>query len=221
MKLWSRHIFEYLTSLSPPADVPAGIAWLRPYDHPAVRSILELFLEKYFNDSAYRTLILGINPGRFGAGQTGINFTAPKQLKEYCGIEHPFKDSTELSAEFIYRIINQFGGPEQFYSRFILGSVCPLGLVKNGKNLNYYDDEKLCSQVKPFIVSSISKMAALHINDRCVCIGEKNFRYLSNLNSEFGWFKSIVTVPHPRFIMQYKRKELPAYVQLYLDVLKK
>jgi hypothetical protein len=57
--------------------------------------------------------------------------------------------------------------------------------------------------------------------DRCLCIGgEKNFRYFSGLNQRFGWFGEIVPLPHPRFIMQYRRKEIPPFIQLYLDALK-
>ena len=50
--------------------------------------IVETFFYKFYNDTNPRHLIFGINPGRFGAGTTGINFTAPKQLKEICGIDH-------------------------------------------------------------------------------------------------------------------------------------
>ena len=50
---------------------------------------IEAFFYKFYSDSNPRRMIFGINPGRFGAGTTGINFTAPKQLQEFCGIE-PF-----------------------------------------------------------------------------------------------------------------------------------
>ena len=103
-------------------------------------NVVKAFLQKYFNDVRKRKLILGINPGRFGAGITGVNFTAAKQLTDECGIEHPFSNGSELSAEFIYAMIKAYGGPEKFYNKFFIGSVCPLGFVKAGKNINYYDD---------------------------------------------------------------------------------
>jgi hypothetical protein len=167
--------------------------------------------------------VLGINPGRFGAGVTGVNFTAPKQLTEFCNVEHPFKNQSELSAEFIYAVINAFGGVSKFYSQFFIGSVCPLGFTLNNKNLNYYDDPALLSVVRPFIVESIEKLLSFRVNkERCICIGgEKNLRFLSSLNKEHGWFKSIIAVPHPRFIMQYRRKMVAEYIQLYLDALEK
>lgn len=223
MSKWSDDLYEYYTSLEVPSDLPNNIEWLLPQKNPMVKNIVRRFLDTYYNDDNKRRLLLGINPGRFGAGVTGVNFTAPYQLKEFCGIEHPFKNGSELSAEFIYSVINAYGGVEKFYKHFFIGSVCPLGFVQNGKNLNYYDDKELWNMVKPFIVQCISKLASFNVNgDQCICIGgEKNYRFLSQLNDEHQWFKEIVTVPHPRFIMQYKRKNLEAYINLYLEVLRK
>ncbi len=39
----------------------------------------------------HRYLILGINPGRFGGGITGIPFTDPIRLQNICGIENDFQ----------------------------------------------------------------------------------------------------------------------------------
>lgn len=181
------------------------------------------FVNKYFNDENPRRIFLGINPGRFGAGVTGVNFTAPKQLKEYCGIEHSFKNQSELSAEFIYDMINAYGGVDKFYSHFFIGSVCPLGLIQNGKNINYYDDKELLKTVEPFIIKSLKQLLNGNV-DREICFaigGEKNFKYLSSLNNRFQWFKEIAPLPHPRFIMQYRRKQKDQFVQQYLQLITK
>jgi hypothetical protein len=223
MKTWAEQLYVFYTSLQPLHDLPNGIQWLYPQQNPEVLAVLGRFLQKYFNDTGKRRLFLGINPGRLGAGVTGVNFTAPRQLTENCGIAHPFKMGSEISAEFIYAMINAFGGPEAFYRDYFIGSVCPLGFIKEGKNINYYDDKALLQAVEPFIIESIEKQLALPVDrDRCLCIGgEKNFTYLSGLNKRFGWFAEIVPLPHPRFIMQYRRKEIQPFIQLYLDVLKK
>ena len=214
-------LFDFYTNLHPP-DLPGDNKWLYPQEKKEVQTILKEFFEKYYSDHEERTLLLGINPGRFGAGITGVNFTAPKQLKEYCKIENPFT-GTELSAEFIYAMIDAYGGVRKFYSNFFIGSVCPLGLVQNGKNLNYYDDREVLKRIESFIVESLSQLVSFKVNKkRCICIGgEKNYKYLSSLNNQHNWFEQIVTVPHPRFIMQYKRKLLPEYLNLYLEVLKR
>jgi hypothetical protein len=72
-------------------------------------------------------------------------------------------------------------------------------------------------------VENLFRLVSFAVNkELCICIGgEKNFKYLSSLNNEYNWFKQIVTVPHPRFIMQYKRKLVPDYIDLYLEVLKR
>jgi hypothetical protein len=165
--------------------------------------------------------MLGINPGRFGAGVTGVNFTAPRQLKEHCGLEHPFKDQSELSAEFIYAMISAYGGPEKFYGDYFIGSVCPLGFVRDGKNLNYYDDKDLLAAVEPFIIRNLEKLVSFKV-DRKICFsigGEKNYKYLASLNKRFGWFEELQPLPHPRFIMQYRRKQVPEFIAQYLDSL--
>ena len=185
--------------------------------------IVVQFLHQYYNDSNPRTLLLGINPGRFGAGVTGVNFTAPRQLKEVCAIDHSFKDQSELSAEFIYAMIHEYGGARKFYSDFYIGSVSPLGFINNGKNLNYYDDKELLQTVEPFIIKNLISLIDAPVDRNiCYCIGgEKNYKYLSAINEEYSWFKKIVALPHPRFIMQYRRKQKQQFIQQYLGAIKK
>lgn len=220
---WAEELFSYYGALKPDIDLPNGVEWLYPQQHTEVLQVLQTFLLKYYNDKEPRTLMLGINPGRFGAGVTGINFTAPKQLTEDCFIPHGLKNGSELSAEFIYNMIHAFGGVDHFYAQYFIGSVCPLGFVQSGKNINYYDDKALLSAVEPFIIRSMNALAALSITkNKCICIGgEKNYKHLARLNAAHQWFDEIVSVPHPRFIMQYQRKHKEAYIQQYLDALKK
>jgi len=202
--------------------LPKGIEVLFPQKDKQVIEIAARFFNKYFNDDHPRRLLLGINPGRYGAGITGVNFTAPKQLKEHCKIDHHFKISSELSAEFIYEMICAYGGVKKFYREWFIGSVCPLGFTKKGKNINYYDDKKLLHAVTPFIIDCINKQMDLGFNtERCLCIGgEKNFRFLSGLNEEHKWFTEIIPLPHPRFILQYRRKLKDQYIHQYLMALR-
>src|SRR6478672_11168433 len=138
---WAEHIIQYYKNLQPPVPLPEEIQWLHPQFNKEVMDVVDQFYTKYYSDQNPRTIILGINPGRYGAGVTGVNFTAPRQLRQICNISHPFKDQSELSAEFIYEMIHNYGGPELFYKNYFVGSVCPLGFVQNGKNLNYYDNK--------------------------------------------------------------------------------
>jgi hypothetical protein len=230
--MFSEKLINFYKELKPPTNLPKGVDVLFPQKDPQVIEIVEKFFNQYFNDDHPRQIMLGINPGRHGAGITGVNFTAPKQLKEYCGIDHHFKTSSELSAEFIYEMILAYGGVREFYRDWFIGAVCPLGftaspnLPKNrealGKNINYYDDKKLMAAVTPFIVDCINKLVALGFKtEKCICVGgEKNFKFLSGLNDKHKWFGEIVPLPHPRFILQYRRKQKDKYVQQYLSAMK-
>src|SRR5687768_18158258 len=49
-----------------------------------------------------------------------------------------------------------YGGCDKFYSDFFITAVSPLGFVKNGKNVNYYDDRELLYAVTPFKIGRAS-----------------------------------------------------------------
>jgi hypothetical protein len=215
-------LLQFYKQLQPPAKLPRDIEILYPQQNAEVMNLVEQFLLAFYNDNNPRRLMLGINPGRFGAGLTGINFTGPRQLKNNCSIEHSLGNSSELSAEFIYEMIGQYGGTKQFYRDWFIGAVCPLGFVKDGKNMNYYDDIALVKAVTAFIVESIQQQLSFNfLTDYCICIGgEKNFNFLESLNEKYHWFQQIIPVPHPRFIMQYRRKEKEMYIRQYLSALK-
>jgi len=215
-------LIEFYQQLQPPHDLAKGIEILFPQKDKEVERLIKIFFNKYFNDNRPRRLSFGINPGRFGGGITGINFTAPRQLKNNCNIDHSFGNSSELSAEFIYEMIEEYGGPEKFYSEHFITAVSPLGFTKDGVNLNYYDDKILQQALVPFITDNINKLLSYGFKtDRCVCIGgEKNFKFLASLNREHNFFKEIVPLPHPRFILQYRRKQKDAYIDQYLQALR-
>ena len=215
------NLIHFYQSLQPPKYLPKSIEVLFPQKNLGVMDLVKKFFKKYFNGDHPKRMMLGINPGRFGAGITGINFTAPKQLKENCSIVHPLKLSSELSAEFIYELIEQYGGVKKFYSEWFIGAVCPLGFIKDGKNINYYDDKKLQQAVTLFIIDTLQEQISFGFKtDYCICVGgEKNFKFLSGLNKEHNWFKKIIPLPHPRFILQYRRKQKDKYIHQYLSAL--
>ena len=192
------------------------IEWLMPYEEEETRRVMKQFYNRYYPDTGKRIFILGINPGRFGAGVTGIPFTDPIRL-EKLGIENSFSKRQELSSVFIYDMIDQYGGPESFYSKFYFSSLSPLGFVRHGKNYNYYDDRDLAKALKPYIIQNIESQIKFGANRSIVfCLGQgKNYTYLDNLNKEFGWWERVEALPHPRWIMQYKLKRKDEFVDLY------
>lgn len=214
-------ILHFYKSLQLNATLPREVEVMNPFQDKMAFALTEKFYRKFYSDSQPRYLILGINPGRFGGGVTGIPFTDPIRLQSTCGIENDLAKKPELSSEFIYKMINAFGGPEKFYSGFYISAISPLGFTKDGKNLNYYDIRELQQAVEPFVLKSLQTQLEFGLNrDQCFCLGEgKNFAYLTNINKK-GFFKEIIPLAHPRFIMQYKRKTLDKYIEDYLIKLK-
>ena len=213
------NILAFYKQLRITTALPKGIGVMNPYQEDYAFSLCQQFYHKFYHDQQLRTLLLGINPGRFGSGTTGISFTDPVKLENVCEIENSFPKKAELSADFIYHMIKAFGGPKKFYSNYFISAVSPLGFTKDGKNINYYDDKKLEKAVTPFIVESINKIISIGMRrEKCYCIGEgKNFAFLKKLNVEHHWFKEIMPLAHPRFIMQYRRKQLNTYIENYLE----
>ena len=216
---FAKRTLDFYKQLTINERLPEGVVVMNPYTSSDTWTTCEAFYNKFYNDNKTRRIIFGINPGRFGAGVTGIPFTDPIRLEKDCGISNNFEKKPELSSQFIYLLIESMGGIPAFYQHYYIGAVSPLGFVKNGKNYNYYDDRLLERSLKPFIIKSIVSQVALGIStDKCFCLGNgKNYSYLQRLNAELKIFNEIVPLPHPRWVMQYRRKQL----QKYLDEISK
>lgn len=214
----SDRLKEFYFNLKPGRSLPTGIEVMNPYPETYVREVCSIFFDKYFSDNQKRTLLLGINPGRFGAGVTGITFTDPIRLEKECGIRNDYKKRLEISSVFIYEVIRSYGGPEVFYSNFLLSAISPLGFLKKGKNINYYDTRELLFKLKPFINSTLKEQVALAGNsEKVICLGEgRNYWYLNKLNKELGLFGEIISLPHPRWIMQYRFRNKRDFVREYI-----
>ncbi|MBL7768344.1 MAG: DUF4918 family protein [Flavipsychrobacter sp.] len=211
----------YFGRIKPPDRLPIGVHPLYPHKDPAVQVVISTFFNRYYSDEQPRILLIGINPGRMGAGITGVNFTAPRQLSQFLGIKHPWPDTSELSAEFIYDVILSYGGPAAFFGQFYLGSVSPIGFIRDGKNLNYYDDPLLQQRIRPYALKQLKAQIDFGIRRSvAICIGgDKNLKFLKGLNDEHNLFDELRVVPHPRFIQQYRRSAKESYIQQYLDEL--
>ncbi|HOK25111.1 MAG TPA: DUF4918 family protein [Bacteroidales bacterium] len=217
-------IIAFYRNLDIRETLPPGISIMNPYRKDSrVMKVVEEFYRKFYSDNNPRNIILGINPGRFGAGITGITFTDTIRLWEKCGIIMEGTESRELSSEFVYEMIDRFGGVNRFFSHFYLSAVSPLGFTltaKEGKeiNFNYYDNPDLLRAVYDFIVENIERQLDFGIkNDVCFCLGTgKNYRFLKEINEKYGFFNKIIPLEHPRFIMQYRRKVKDFYITRYI-----
>ncbi|MCB0429881.1 MAG: DUF4918 family protein [Flavobacteriales bacterium] len=219
---FGRKAQAFYSSLSSGLPVPDGVEVLNPYIDPQVAELTDVFFRKFYEDEHPRVGIFGINPGRFGGGLTGISFTDPIQLQSACGIEHHLHMRPELSSTFVYSVISEYGGAEAFFRHFFLTALCPLGFTADGKNLNFYDRKDLEAMVRPFIISSIRAQIDFGLSQACcICLGEGILhKYFTKLNEEHGWFREIFALPHPRFILQYRRKQEETHRSGYLETLR-
>ena len=206
-------------------SLPENYELMNPFLKGQAIKISTDFYNIFYNDSLTRKMIFGINPGRHGAGLTGVPFTDSKQL-EKLKINHRGIQSFEPSATFIYQVIEKFGGAKKFYQKFYFNSPLPLGLrQKNDKgnlvNANYYDNVKLQKSLENLIFYAMKKYQEMPINlDIAFCLGQgKNYQYLQKINKEQKFFKNIIPLAHPRYVMQYQFKNLQKYQEDYLQKL--
>ncbi|MCB9183397.1 MAG: DUF4918 family protein [Flavobacteriales bacterium] len=206
--------------------LPKGVGVLDPFhgEHGTeVRRIVEQFHRAFYADERPRLLLLGINPGRLGAGSTGLPFTDTKRCESELGIPISGIRTHEPSSDFFYRMIAAAGGPKRFYEQVYVHSICPLGFVKRGPkgsdiNLNYYDDPSLEKAVTPFVERWLRTLISCGMRtDRVICLGTgKNAAYFSRLNERLQLFGRIDAVEHPRYVMQYKARSIELYIDKYL-----
>ncbi|MBK1894169.1 SMUG2 DNA glycosylase family protein [Chryseobacterium paridis] len=219
-------VIEFNKGLQYHGELPGNFEVLNPYfDNPETIDVMQKFYHKYYNDSEPRKFIIGINPSRHGAGVTGVPFTDTKRLENVCGIPMKSSRTHEISSVFVYDMIEQYGGADEFYKDYYINSPFPLAIVRKSKNgwlnANYYDDKELFANVKDFMIDSLRKHISLNIDTSEVFIlGKKNADFISKLNKEAQLFKKMTILEHPRYIQQYKLKEKQLYIDKYILALK-
>jgi hypothetical protein len=225
---FARKVIEFNNNLDFKEALPLGVSIMNPFrENQVVNELSAEFYTKFFSDDKVRKLILGINPGRFGAGSTGIPFTDTKRLNENCGISFTEFRTHEPSSAFIYEMIEALGGVNEFYGKYFLSAICPLGFTKKGKNekpvnFNYYDTRELERIAYPFILDTLKKQIGFGVDTSvCYCLGTgKNDIFLRKFNKEHHLFDEIVSLEHPRYIMQYKARSKERYIGKYEKILR-
>ncbi|MBS3807999.1 MAG: SMUG2 DNA glycosylase family protein [Bacteroidales bacterium] len=218
------HIIQFNREIEYNGELPDGIRLMNPFRENAhILSISEKFYKKFYDDHQQRKLILGINPGRFGAGTTGIPFTDTKRLQEVCGIPIESPTTHEPSSVFVYDVIDRYGGPGLFCRDFYINSISPLGFIRLNKkgnwvNCNYYDYESLFRSLEDWMVTTLKQQITFGLEtDVCYVLGKKNARYLERINKKEKLFGCLVVLDHPRYIVQYKSRLKEDYIREYLD----
>ncbi len=216
-------MIDFNQKLTFKGELPKGFSVLNPFEqNPEAMLVMEQFYRKYYSDCNQRRFIIGINPGRHGAGATGVPFTDTKRLQSVCGIEMQSVHTHEVSSVFVYDMIAQFGGADSFYGQFYINSPFPLALLRYQKgnstvNANYYDDKNLFESLKHFMAENLKSLFELGLDDREVFVlGKKNAGFIELLNKEQHFFEKMTILEHPRYIQQYKSAEKQLYIDKYL-----
>ncbi len=210
--------FDFIDGLDFPESIPHGVGILNPFKAGQTYALAKSFYKKFYDDKNPRLFLIGINPGRFGAGITGVPFTDPIRLEVECGIANPLAKRLELSSVFVYEMIESFGGVEAFYANVFFSSVSPLGFVKDGVNLNYYDIPEVRDFLEPYMAKSLQQQIEIGaIPKVAFSMGKgKNVKYLQYLNQKYRLFDEIKPLPHPRWVMQYRLKRKAEFIDEYL-----
>ncbi len=227
-KVFSEKVLEFnkwLANIS--LDLPDNYSLNNPFNgknKEQINEITNAFYKKYYNDNKKRYLILGSSPARKGTAITGIPFEDINHLYKETGIMIENFYINKSSSNFLYDVMEQYGGCEKFYKDFFMSFVCPLGIVNvnskgNEVNANYYENKKLESVLYDFIVDSLKKQITFGIDTSiCYCIGSgENFKFLTKINERNKFFDKIVALEHPRFIMQYNSKDKEKFIEKYLN----
>ena len=103
------------------------------------------FNNDFYGEKLPKTVLCGINPGKNGAGKTGLPFLDFTSLSKL--MNNVNRQDTERSAQFFYDIVQELGAKD-FYKTFYVTNISWIGYIKGNKNLNYYD---LPLTVKKFV----------------------------------------------------------------------
>lgn len=198
--------------------MPEGFTVMNPYGHDDVRRVVTTFCERYYGGSHQRLAVWGINPGRFGAGLTGLSFTDPHALRVDLGIESSIVGRREPSAEFIYTMIAAYGGPASYYHDVYMSALSPLGFLRNGVNINFYDDAAFMREIVPFVVDCMRAQTSFGLrSDACVVLGTGKLKqFMERYVQPELQYQTVRYLEHPRFIMQYRRRFIGDYVTSYV-----
>lgn len=155
-------------------NLPDGFRIINPFagnSKEIVQNITKIFYEKYYSDNKSRYLILGSSPARRGTAVTGVPFEDAFHIQKETGIMINNFYVNKSSSNFLYDVIEKYGGAKTFYSRFFLNFVFPLGIVKtnsksNEVNCYFYDNKNLQKYLQNFIIDSIRTIRSFGIIKR-------------------------------------------------------
>ena len=202
---------------------------INPYKNnkEQIKEITTKFYNKFYNDNKKRRLILGSNPARRGSATTGIPFEDAIHIKKHTDILIDDFYINKSSSNFLYDVIEEYGGCNKFYNDFYMNFVFPFGISKinssnKESNCNYYEIKNFEEKLYKYIIESLKEILKFNIDTSvCYSLGSgKNYEFLLKINKKYNFFEKIIPLEHPRFIMQYNKKNKDLYLKKYLDTLR-
>ena len=227
---FSQQVLQFNNNLSRISlNLPNGFKIINPFNGESkeeIKKITTSFYSKFYNDSHKRRMILGSSPARRGTAVTGVPYEDAQHLQAETGIFIDNFHINKSSSNFLYEVIEKYGGCEKFYNDFYMNFICPLGIVRinskgNEVNCNYYENKRVQDTLYSFIINSIKEQLNFNIDTSiCYCIGSgENYKFLSKINEQYDFFQSIIPLEHPRFIMQYNSVNKDLFIKKYLNAL--
>lgn len=174
---------------------------------------ISAFWEKFHGNSVPRIMICGINPGRFGAGKTGIPFMDFASLSQLIpGVER--RDS-ENSASFFFEVVKSFGA-KSFFKTFYVTNFSSVGFVKDGVNFNYHDlPQAALETVERNFLAEIAIVDPTHV----ISLGREVHRSVRKLLPRD--IDCSLYLPHPSWIATYRSSDRDHWAQHYKEALAK
>lgn len=186
-----------------------GISMLEGYLDQS--DIMDAFCEKFYSNQIPKIVICGINPGRLGAGLTGVPFFDFASLsKIFPSIQ---RNDTENTAQFFFKVIEKIG-VERFFKYFYITNVSSVGYSKGKSNFNF---NKLPDNLQSIVFSNFAKEIELIKPAKIIALGEAAFNGVESALGKNNY--RLEKLKHPSWIMQYKRDEINFWVQAYADAL--
>lgn len=174
---------------------------------------IDTFWRTYYGGAVPRVVLCGINPGRHGAGKTGIPFLDFQSLSQLIsGID---RQDSERTAGFFFQVVRQFG-VEAFFHSFYVTNVASVGFIRDGKNLNYNElPASALEVVERNLIQEMEIIQPTHVISLGECV-QQAVRKLLPVSVDCS-----MRLPHPSWITTYRAKETDKWAAHYLDVLEK
>ncbi|MHB1301481.1 MAG: uracil-DNA glycosylase family protein [Burkholderiales bacterium] len=174
---------------------------------------IDAFWQRFYGEGIPRIMVCGINPGRFGAGKTGIPFLDFMSLSKLIpGIE---RQDSEKSASFFFEVVRSFGA-ETFFHTFYVSNFSSVGYLRDGTNLNYHDLPDVAREiVERNFLEEIETIHPTHV----ISLGKEVHESVRNLLP--ASIDCSLRLPHPSWVATYRANETNQWVSRYREVLGK